>query len=305
MIPVALLSCPDYDEVRLLECVDRFSREADLALRPGCKVLVKPNLVSARRANLSCTHPALVRAVCLYLLDHHVQVLVGDSPAFGSAPQVARAAGLTAALRDLPVPIVDLGSPVRHSLDCGVDIGISRTALDADMLINLPKLKAHSQLFITAAVKNLFGCVSGVRKAVAHMRHGQGDALAELIVDLPSHLPPTFSVLDAVTAMQRTGPVRSIPCALGLMAASPSALALDTGVYTAMGFTPEQVPLWRVAKARNLPGSQAKDLSYPATRPEDLDLASFEPPASLKPVSFHPWQMTKSMAKRAWLRLCR
>jgi uncharacterized protein (DUF362 family) len=46
MLPVTLLSCPDYDETRLLECVDRCSREADLALRPGCKVLVKPNLVS-------------------------------------------------------------------------------------------------------------------------------------------------------------------------------------------------------------------------------------------------------------------
>lgn len=301
--PVALLACPGYDDARLLDGIAQCCQAAALVFRPGDRVLVKPNLVSATRANLACTHPALVRAVCLYLLDLHVKAQVGDSPSFGSAAQVARAAGLTDALRGLPVPIVTLGAPVRRSLACGISVGISRTALEADRIFNLPKFKAHGQMFVTSAVKNLFGCVSGVSKALAHIRHGQGDRLAELIMDLPPHLPPVDSVVDAITAMQTTGPTRGTPCDLGLLGASGSALALDTALYALMGFAPEQVPLWRVARGKGLPGSRARDVVYPLTRPEDMLLPHFATPDRLNPVSFHPWQMAKSMTRRLRLRL--
>ncbi len=303
MIPVALLPCPDYDSSRLLACVDQCCRAAGLLFRPGDTILVKPNLVSARNAHLSCTHPSLIRAVCLYLLDHHAKVRVGDSPAFGSARQVAKAAGLFAALADLPVPVVALDKPVRRSLECGISIGISRTALETNLLFNVPKLKAHGQLFITAAVKNLFGCVTGMRKALAHMRHGQDDRLAELIIDLMPHLPPTVNIADAITAMQQTGPVGGIPCELGLMAASGSALALDTALYTALGVAPAQVPLWRVASNRHLPGSRARDIAYPVMSPEELRLPPFRAPDRLNPVGFHPRQIARSLARRVWLRL--
>lgn len=304
-LPVALRPCSDYSMPGLLDSVNACCQALGIKPVRGDKVLVKPNLVSPRRAFLSCTHPSLVRAVCVFLLDHGTKVQIGDSPAFGSAQQVAKAAGLTDALCDLPVSIVTLGNPVRRSLDCGICIGISNTALDADLLFNIPKFKAHGQLFVTAAVKNLFGCVSGVRKALAHVHHGQGDQLAELIVDLLPHLPPTVSLVDAITAMQGTGPIGGSPCTLGFMGASGSAPALDTALYTALNFTPDQVPLWRVAQNKNLPGSTTTDLCYPLARPEELALSPFQTPRQLTPVSFHPWQLTKGMAKRIWLALSR
>ena len=58
----------------------------------GFRVLVKPNLVAPRRATLSCTHPAVVRVVCEWLLERGAEVTVGDSPAFGTTQAVARAA---------------------------------------------------------------------------------------------------------------------------------------------------------------------------------------------------------------------
>lgn len=303
-IPVALLPCHTYAENQLLDGVAACFQAAGIIFRPGDRALVKPNLVAARRAFLSCTHPALVRAVCLYLLDHRVRLQVGDSPAFGSARQVAGASGLIAALRDLNAPIVSLGAPVRRILKCGITVGISRTALEADLICNLPKFKAHGQLFLTGAVKNLFGCVCGVRKAVAHMRHDQGDRLAELILDLAPHLPQTVNLMDAITAMQHTGPVSGIPCDLGLMGASRSALALDTAISAALGIAPEQVPIWRTACAKGLPGSHMNHLDYPLTSPDSLCLPPFQTPARLSPVSFHPWRMALGMARRAWLRLC-
>ncbi|PTN35640.1 hypothetical protein C6366_10960 [Desulfonatronum sp. SC1] len=308
LIPVALTRCPAYEPDRLAESIQACWKALGRVFRPGDTVLVKPNLVTSRRAHLSCTHPQVVRAVCILLLDHGVRVQVGDSPAFGTAGQVARAAGLTEALRDLPVPVRNLNRPVATRLSSdlqasGLQVGISRHVLEADLLLNLPRLKAHSQMFITAAAKNLFGCVCGVRKALAHMRHGQGDDLATLILDLQPHLPPTTSLLDAVTAMHVSGPASGQPCHLGLLAASDNPVALDTAVYTALGLHPEQVPLWREARRKKLSGHHPDQITTPLLSLADLDLSSFQPPDHLIPVSFHPRQIVKSMCRRVWLGL--
>lgn len=302
-IPVALRRCARYDPALLLEGIRSCCAALGRSFGPGERILVKPNLVSARGAELSCTHPQVVRALCLFLLDHGARVQVGDSPAFGSARQVAQAAGLLQALKDLDLPIRNLDAPVQRRLACGIQVGISRHALDADLIFNLPKLKAHGQMFLSGAAKNLFGCVSGVRKAVAHIRHGRGDELAELILDLQDHLPPTTTLMDAVQAMHVTGPVHGSPCHLGLLAASDNAVALDTAIGHALGFSREQIPLWREARRKNLPGHDLSQLAFPLHAPAELDLPPFMAPDKLAPIRFSPWQTTRSMCKRAWLRL--
>ncbi|WP_161794851.1 DUF362 domain-containing protein [Desulfonatronum thioautotrophicum] len=302
-IPVGLTRCAAYEPDLLTTSIQACWQSIGRFFRPGDVVLVKPNLVTSRRAYLSCTHPLVVRTVCTLLLDHGVRVQVGDSPAFGTAGQVARAAGLTEALRDLRLPILDLNRPVQRRLDCGILVGISRHVLEADLLLNLPKLKAHSQLLLTAASKNLFGCVSGVRKALAHMRHGQNDDLAMLVLDLQTHLPPTTSLLDAVTAMHVSGPASGQPCNLGLLAASDNAVALDTVIYTALSLRPDQVPLWREACRKKLPGHHPNQIANALLAPDTLDLSAFQLPDRLNPVSFHPCQLIKSLCRRMWLRL--
>lgn len=302
-IPVALVHCAAYNPELLTTSIQACWKSIGRFFRPGDVVLVKPNLVSSRQAHLSCTHPQLVRSVCTLLLDHGVRVQVGDSPAFGTAGQVARVAGLTEALRDLKLPIRDLNRPVQRHLDCGIQVGISRHALEADLLLNVPKLKAHSQLLLTAASKNLFGCVSGIRKALAHMRHGQNDDLAMLILDLQAHLPPTTSLLDAVTAMHVSGPASGQPCSLGLLAASDNAVALDTVIYTALGLRPDQAPLWREARRKSLPGHHPDQIATALLSSSALDFSAFQLPDRLNPVSFHPCQLVKSTCRRAWLKM--
>jgi uncharacterized protein (DUF362 family) len=302
-IPVALQACPSYNPGDLHQVVAQCCQALALPRLSGLHVLVKPNLVAARQARLSCTHPQVVRAVCLHLLEHGAKVAVGDSPAFGSARQVARASGLQELLADLPVSIQTLDKPVRRFLACGIELGVSRYALECDLLFNVPRLKAHAQFCISAAAKNVFGCVSGVRKALAHVRHGQNDDLAKIILDLPAVLPPTAHLLDAVIAMQGTGPVAGSPCGLGLLAASHTAVALDTAIYTALELEPEQVPFWRQARCRAMPGAFIEELDYPLLHPLALSLPSFATPRGLNPVSFHPRQVAKGLCRRAWLRM--
>ena len=51
--------------------------------------------------------------------------------------------------------------------------------------------------------------------------------------------------------MHRHGPTNGEPYPLGLLAAAANPVALDTAVFTLLGLSPGQVPLWREARAMN------------------------------------------------------
>ncbi|MDK2957490.1 MAG: hypothetical protein PWQ57_2988 [Desulfovibrionales bacterium] len=300
MIPVALHCVPDYDASRMQEAVALLLNKLGLVLSPGLNTLVKPNLVAMRGPRLACTRAEVVRAVCRLLLDAGCKVAVADSPAFGSARGVAKMAGILQALADLPVRIEAMDRPARIPLtvpgpggEPGA-IGVSRRALDADLLVNLPKLKVHSQMRMTAAVKNLFGCAPGFRKAWAHFRFGeQGVRFESMIMDIAQAMPPVLSVLDGVEAMHVQGPTGGRPYALGLMGASLDPVALDTAVYGLFGLAQEDVPLWAEARRRGLPGADPDNLAYPLNRPEDFATDGFVIPENLKPVSFNPLRLVR------------
>lgn len=260
----------------------------------GDRVLVKPNLVAPRNIALSCSAPAMVRAVCLFLLDRGATVTVADSPAFGTGRIMARLAGLTDALADLPVRVAGLGTPRPVRLSLGGCIGVSRTALAADHIVSVARLKCHDQMGMTLAVKNFFGCVCGFRKSVAHQRlGGQNDRFARMILDVVAALPPSTSLLDGVVAMHKAGPVGGEPFALGLVAAAANPVALDTAVYAMLGLSPEGLPLWNEALRLGLPGARPGELAYPLESPAAFDATGFATPAALAPLAFEPKRFVK------------
>lgn len=303
-IPVALAHILEYESTLLEATVRLLLEETGCAPAPGIRVLVKPNLVSRSNAGLSCTHPLVVRAVCLWLLDRGAKVTVADSPAFGSALQVARASGLAETLRPLGLRVESLDRPQPLRLSFGAKIGLSRTAREAELILNLPRLKAHSQMRLTCAVKNLFGCVTGWRKAVAHAQHGdQGDHFPALILEVAQALPPVFSLLDAIRPMHRSGPIKGDPYNLGMLAACADPVALDTAVYAMLGLGPWDVPLWFEAQRRGLPGADPDRLAYPLERPEEFDTSDFHIPDALDPETFHPLRLARGRLRSLLHRL--
>ena len=96
-LPVALLACPDYAAPRLRQAVFQALESAGPRVGVGLRVLVKPNLLTARP--LACAAPEVTAAACAWLLERGARVEVADSPGFGRADAVARKIGLEAALR--------------------------------------------------------------------------------------------------------------------------------------------------------------------------------------------------------------
>ena len=302
---VAILCCPTYKRDLLKMAVDGICRAIDFQIPPGCGVLLKPNLVTARSPDgLACTNPYFVAAVAEWFLDHGARVSVGDSPAFGSSKKVMKACGHENALKKLPVNLVDLSEPERVELPCGYSIGISRTVLESDLLINLPRVKAHSQLLVTMAVKNYFGTVVGGRKAWLHMKYGdETNRFGQVLVDLLAVLPGGITLVDAVTAVHGESHITGKPYYLGLAAGSRNPVAIDTSFLSILGIDAGQSLLWKECSRQGLLGSRVQDIVYPLLSPEEVKVDDFQVRSQLKPISFRPKRLIIGGLKRLVARI--
>ena len=184
-------------------------RIASLRIEKGARVLIKPNfLAPARPERAMTTHPLVLRAVAEYVLDKGGRPLVADSPGMGTFERLLREGGYAEALQGLDVEVRPFKETVR--VDIGEPFGrieIAREALEADVVVNLPKLKTHTQMLLTVGVKNLFGCIVGLKKPEWHMRSGvDRHMFARLLVQIcaPSTPPPPSST--AYWAWRARGP---------------------------------------------------------------------------------------------------
>lgn len=303
-IDIYLHQCPDYSEPELGRAISSLFDSAGFSVRPGTRVLVKPNLVSPRQASLACTHPAFVAAACRLLKDMGAKITVADSPAFGTAGAVGRACKMVRALNPLGIRLETLGRPVKIPLTLGGEISVSATALEAEQILNLAKLKAHCQMRVTCGVKNMFGCVCGFRKAYAHTTLGREPVkFASMIMDVFQSLPRMATLVDAATAMHVIGPTGGKPYSLGLAAFSENTVALDTAMYQNLGLEPKDVFLWQEAVNRKLPGHAYVDLRFPMAGPNKFNFAGFELPGELDPVEFRPVRFIRGRIKSLLHRL--
>jgi uncharacterized protein (DUF362 family)/Pyruvate/2-oxoacid:ferredoxin oxidoreductase delta subunit len=226
------------------------------------QVLIKPNLLLAAKPEQAVTtHPRVVRAVVQFVRDHGGRPVIADSPAVGSMSRIGRIGGYREALKDLDVPfqafdtetIVDIGPPFR-------EVPLARQALEADAVINLAKLKTHSQMTLTLGVKNTFGCVVGLKKPEWHMRAGLDKTLfARLIVQIHQAIAPAFTVIDGILGMDGDGPGKAgRPVPLGLLIGSRSAFAADHAACDLIGMPPEGLPTLAAAETLGIPHAPAR-----------------------------------------------
>ncbi len=94
---------------------------------------------------------------------------------------------------------------------------IDQTVLEAEVIINLPKLKTHSLTLLTLGVKNLFGCIPGPRKALWHLKAGEDrKTFAKILVDVYQIIQPSLTILDGIVGMDGSGPNSGRPDSAGI-----------------------------------------------------------------------------------------
>ena len=296
---VVLVRCEDYEPARVSEAVGRqFELLGGLEsfIKPGDTVLLKPNFIAPRshRHSAAQTHPAVILETARLLKDYGARPFVADSPAWANVAICARALELTEPLRRLGVPIRQLNAPRKCRLAPGQPrVGLSSWALDADAIVNLPKLKTHQQMVATFAVKNMFGCVSGKQKALWHLRKGNSRSeFAGLLVGVCRYLKPVLTIIDGIVAMHGQGPIRGPSKPLGWLIGGTDPIACETICCRLVGFEPEQLPILQ----------EAKRVGYGCSDPDRIEIVGAPLPATPCP-DFEPAQLI--LVKFTLGRVCR
>ncbi len=307
-VKVAAQRCGSYSEAELNPALDRlleFLGGIERFVHPGAKVLLKPNLLRASEPEGAVTtHPSLVRRVAERVLGAGGMPFIGDSPAWGSLGRVAESAGLKKVSEELGIPLVPFNHPIRvenHGGRVYRRLTLDRAVLEADVIINLPKLKAHQQLLLSGAVKNCFGCVPGKRKAWWHFKAGNYENyFALMLVEVYQLVRPTLNIVDGVIAMEGNGPVKGSPRPLGILLASEDAVALDRILCHALGVEAESWPILAAAKELEAGPLELGEIELVGESLEAIAVPDFKLPRMMS-VGFSLPRVVKSALKNQWI----
>lgn len=298
-LSVNLSRCAGYDSGTVYQQIDLHLGSIAGRDYQGKTVLVKPNLITARAPVFACTDADFLLETARWLVDHGAKVRVGDSPAYGTALSVLKYIGAFEGLRRLGVDVDEFRQTRVITLSDKTTIKVAAAAYECDELINLPKIKAHNQMYVTLALKNLFGLVKGYKKAILHISHGQSRQIfSQMLLELVDKLPQVTTLADGIEVMHKAGPIKGEKLFYGLMASAENPIALDAALMKTLRLDPDLNPLLKLAKYQQRPGADGYGLVYPMMRPDEFSVVKFAPPSSMKPISFHPAKVLVSGIKR-------
>ena len=262
MSSVSILSTPRYDSALLDDAVARhFSLLGLEAMaRPGLRVVLKPNLLMKRAPDTATTtHPEVVAAVARWFRARGVSdITLADSPGgpYTKALLSAVYAGCgmaEVAEREGISLNYDTTYEERHSGGKrAASFSIIKPVAQAELLVNLCKLKTHCMTGLSGGVKNLFGCVPGLQKPELHYRFQEPEAFCDMLCDLYETLRPAVTLVDAVDAMEGDGPSGGTPVHAGLTLCSADAYALDVVLCRLIGMEQERAGTVKASVARGL-----------------------------------------------------
>lgn len=318
---VALAACATYDLVAVRAAVEKALTPfggMKAFVRPGMRVLLKPNLVMAMAVDrAACTHPAMVEVVGQMVLDCGGTLLVGDSPGIHSAAKVAQACGIAAVVERLGGKIVEF--TVRDDTQAKAMAGrdhvapyakdvpdyrevlraeMAREIFEADCVINLPKFKSHAMTMMSLGVKNCFGCVVGSRKFQWHYRAGHVPELfGKMLVNVWHMAAPALTILDGIIGMEGQGPTGGAPRFIGLVGAAQNAALLDIACARLVGLEPDLVLTTRMACEMGLADERA--ICYCGDDPSQFMMPDFLLPPRDR--GFHMLPIWMSGMIRRWV----
>ncbi len=251
---VSIIRAPRYDQ-NLYDTIRRILVDNGVGIR-GRSVVVKPNLVEFEPGSVINTHPLVVHATLEALMSlGAAEVRIAEGPGHRrNTLDLADAAGYFQTVPQFEDRFVDLNtddvSPIRprRLISRLEQIYLPNTALRADLLISLPKMKTHHWVGATLSMKNLFGVVpGGIYGWPKNVLHWAG--ISESIADLHAVFPRQFAIVDGVMAMEGDGPIRGVPKPMGILVAGRDPVAVDATCCRIMGIDPRKIEYLTLASA--------------------------------------------------------
>jgi uncharacterized protein (DUF362 family) len=209
----------------------------------GSHVLVKPNICSPfpPEESPSITHPDVIGALIRYLKEEGAKrVSVGDDPVWGLKARLCyEKSGVKEVVKKEGGKLVyfEEGKRINKKVPQGrvyTSISIPAIIDEADVLINVPKMKTSIMTLVTLCYKNLFGLVPFRDRKRFH----RGIDLSYALIDIARVVKPHLNLIDGIVAMEGMGAHSGTPYSLGLLIGSQDMTAADIVGTQVMGFNP-------------------------------------------------------------------
>ncbi|HUP04388.1 MAG TPA: DUF362 domain-containing protein [Bryobacteraceae bacterium] len=225
----------------------------------GRNVLLKPNLVEFEPESSINTNPLLVHAVYEGFRELGANVRIAEGPGHRrNTFDLADAAGYFNVVPQFEDVFVDLNlddvSRVRPARQVSTLSAwyLPNTALGADLLVSIPKMKTHHWVGATLSAKNLFGLIPGaVYGWPKNPLHWAG--IDESIADLHNLFPRQFAIVDGIVGMEGNGPIQGKPKPAGVLVAGRDRMAVDATCCRIMGIDPLKVRYLNLAAGGDAP----------------------------------------------------
>jgi len=290
MAKVAVVKCSSYDyDLVFSKVSEAINLIGGFELKKGAKVLVKPNLLGDHKPeDAVTTHPFVVEAVVRILKEKGADITIGDScgmGVIGGTRAVLETTGMNNVAKKHNIKALALETKTKVITDNNAKIlktmRVSSIAEEADLIINLPKLKTHSLMRYTGAVKNIFGIIPGGNKPGYHSTAPREDEFGNLLVDIYQNFTPELSIMDGIVGIEGNGPGSGgIKKQAGIILASKDAVCLDIVASKIIGFEPLEIRTTKYAIERGVSDGKAEivgeaNLSIPFKKP--ITAPSFVP----------------------------
>lgn len=250
---VGVLKAASYDD-DLFAIIKEHIAQLKIENLKGKSVVLKPNLVECPPGKPATTHPAVLKAV-IKLVDYlgAKEIVVAEGPGhMRDTEYILGATGISQACKEMGVPFVDLNLddlvkvPNPDSF-CHMDhFYLPQTIANAEVMVNLPKMKTHHWVGVTVALKNYFGLVPGRKYGYPkNILHIQG--IPPCIIDLNRIIKTDLVVVDAITAMEGDGPINGTAREMGLIIVGKDPAAVDATCARIMGYDIDELDYIEVA----------------------------------------------------------
>ena len=256
----------DIKEIKdsLREVISLAVGDIDNLIKNGDRVLIKPNLAFlAPPESFSVVDPRVIEALVSLLKEESKagEVWVGDNPSLGKHVGRARPAFKAAEMEDAAlrggadrVIFFDEEAAVTVELPMAKvfkNAAVFRPILDADVLINLPKMKTHLGGTVTLGLKNWQGIIPNVHPSGQQQDTHRID-LDQKISDLLRIRKADLTLIDGIIAMEGQGPHAGTPKEMNLLIAGQDTVAVDALTSYIMGYEPHEVPSTQIAFSEGL-----------------------------------------------------
>ncbi|NMB45176.1 MAG: DUF362 domain-containing protein [Firmicutes bacterium] len=230
----------------------------DAFVKPGMTVLLKVNLIGPKSPDTAAvTHSEFVRAITRILKQRGCTVWIGDSSGgaiAGTAPteQSFVVSGLKHVAKEEGAQIKNFDregvKEVSIQNSSNGRMHLSKPVFQADLVINLPKLKTHSAAMFTGAVKNVFGLVPGLKKADYHRIAPSPEEFGQVIANIHKAISIELHIMDGIMAMQGEGPTAGTVYKANKILISTDPVALDAIASKMIGLEIDDIPILAVAR---------------------------------------------------------